>query len=428
MNLIFVGSGYVGLVSGIMLASLGINVTCIDNDQEKINLLKQGKLPLYEPGLDQYMLNAVERGYLSFANNYSEVTMVPDAVFITVGTPSLSSGDADLSYVIQTSFEAAQNTPSSTLIVIKSTVPPGTTEVIQSQLLEKSYSHNVISNPEFLREGRAIKDFIEPDRIVIGITNPQSQKKMEEIYKNFEPLLFTDPTTAELIKYASNSFLATKIAFINEMANICEKTGGDVDALAYGIGLDKRIGKDFLKVGPGFGGSCFPKDILALEYLAKKHNEHFHVLSAVIEANEKRKKHIVQKIEARLGVLKDKKISVLGLTFKAETDDIRSSPAIDIINLLLAEDAKIIAFDPEGMENARSLGLNIDFADSVITSAKDADCILILTEWPEFKNLDYNVLADNMKSKIIFDYRNILDISKAKAEGFQVFQLGKRSF
>ena len=426
MNLIFIGTGYVGLVSGVMLASQGANVICLDNDKNKIDRLKQGKLPIYEPGLEEYATKSVASGNLSFLTNYSEIAFKPDAVFITVGTPSLDSGDADLTYVFDASLEAAKNTSPETLIVIKSTVPPGTTHSIQSLLKKNGYNHQVASNPEFLREGKAINDFTHPDRIVIGVTDDASQHKMAQIYSKFQSLLFTDPTTAELIKYASNSFLATKIAFINEMANICEKTGGDIDALSYGMGLDKRIAPDFLKVGPGFGGSCFPKDILALEYLAKKYDEPFHVLSAVIEANEKRRMHIVNKIEAKIGSLKGKKIAILGLAFKADTDDIRSSPAIDIIKIMIARGADLTAYDPEAIENTKSLDLKMHFASSVIEAAANADAAVILTEWPEFKNLDYKMLGKNMNSKIIFDYRNILDANLIKQDGFTVFQLGKK--
>jgi len=421
MNLIFIGTGYVGLVSGVMLASQEANVVCLDKDQNKIALLKQGKLPIYEPGLDEYAGQAVKSCHLSFAANYSEITMIPDAVFISVGTPSLPSGDADLTYVFDAALEAAKNTQPETLIIIKSTVPPGTTHSVQQFLKNKGYNHHVASNPEFLREGKAINDFTHPDRIVLGFTDESSKQKMSEIYKKFQPLLFTDPTTAELIKYASNSFLATKIAFINEMANICEKTGGNVDALSYGMGLDKRIAPDFLKVGPGFGGSCFPKDILALEFLAKKYDEPFHVLSAVIEANEKRRMHIVDKIEAQIGVLKDKKMAIFGLAFKADTDDIRSSPAIDIVKIMIARGANLIAYDPEAIENTKALGLEMAFANSAIEAAKDADSIVILTEWPEFKTLDYKTLGP----KIIFDYRNILDAEMIRKDDIKIFQLGK---
>jgi UDPglucose 6-dehydrogenase len=423
MNLVFIGTGYVGLVSGVMLASRGANVVCLDSDKSKIDRLKQGVLPIYEPGLEEY---AVKSSNLFFVTNYSEIVFVPDAVFITVGTPSLESGDADLSYVFDASLEADKNTPAETLIVIKSTVPPGTTHIVQKLLQDHNYSHKVVSNPEFLREGKAIHDFLHPDRIVIGMSDDYAKQKMTEIYVKFTPLLFTDPTTAELIKYASNSFLATKIAFINEMANICEKVGGDVDALSYGMGLDKRIAPDFLKVGPGFGGSCFPKDILALEYLAKKCNEPFRVLSAVIEANANRTHHIVDKIEAKIGILKGKKLAILGLAFKADTDDIRSSPAIDIIKIMIKRGAKLVAYDPEAVENTQALDLELDFADSAMQAAADAEAIVILTEWSEFKNLDYMLLGARMKTKIVFDFRNILDASKLRALGFTICQLGKQ--
>jgi UDPglucose 6-dehydrogenase len=426
MHLLFVGSGYVGLVSGVMLASTGLRVTCIDSDKNKIELLRNGKLPIYEPGLEEYVSSSQKNGNLDFISDYSELQSVPYAVFITVGTPSLESGDADLSCVYDASLLAAKNLPETTLIVIKSTVPPGTTSAVQNFLKAKGYSHQLVSNPEFLREGKAIADFMNPDRVVIGLWDEKSREVIQKIYKDFSPLFFTDPTTAELIKYASNSFLATKIAFINEMANICEKTGGDVDALAIAMGMDKRIAPDFLKVGPGFGGSCFPKDILALEFLARKCGEPFHVLSAVIEANEKRRGHIVDKIEAQMGGIKGKAIGVLGLAFKADTDDIRSSPAIDIVNLLIARGANVKAYDPEAMDNTKQLGIRLDFAINAEDVFSVSDAVVILTEWKEFKELDYKALGAKMKEKIIFDFRNILDRDLLEKQGFKIFQLGKK--
>ena len=423
MNLIFIGTGYVGLVSGVMLASQGANVVCLDNDKSKIDRLKQGILPIYEPGLEEYATSS----NVSFVSNYSEIAFIPDAVFISVGTPSLDSGDADLSYVFTASLEAAKNTPETTLVVIKSTVPPGTTHAVEKHLRDHGYNHKLASNPEFLREGKAIDDFLYPDRIVIGITDDESKQKMAKIYAKFQPLLFADPTTSELIKYASNSFLATKIAFINEMANICEKVGGDIDALSYGMGLDKRIAPDFLKVGPGFGGSCFPKDILALEYLAHKYDEPFQVLSAVIDANKKRVHHVVDKIEAKIGALKDKKLAVFGLAFKADTDDIRSSPAIDIVKIMIERGADITAYDPEAMENTKALDLKMKFAKSPIDSTDGADAIVILTEWPEFKELDYQLLGAKMKTRTVFDFRNILNVQDVKKAGFVIYQLGKQN-
>ena len=425
MNLLVIGTGYVGLVSGVMLASLGMRVTCLDKDKTKIASLKNGEIPIYEPGLEKEVISAISRGNLSFANDYSDIKDPPDAVFITVGTPPLDSGDADLSYVFDASLEAAKNIPYDSLIIIKSTVPPGTTNLVAQKIEEAGYEHKVASNPEFLREGKAIYDFMNPDRIVVGINDDISKQIIAKIYSHFKSFVWTDPTTAELIKYASNSFLATKIAFINELSNICEKTGGDIDALSYGMGLDKRIGPDFLKVSPGFGGSCFPKDILALEHLAQKYNEPFYVLSAVIEANKKRVVNIVDKISTKIGSLQGKKIAILGLTFKADTDDIRSSPAIDIVKILINKGAIISAYDPAGMANAKDLGLNVDFADSVTSAAFGVDAILILTEWSEFKDLDYALLSTKMGSKIIFDYRNILDIEHVKKEGFTIYQLGK---
>ncbi len=429
MKLVFIGSGYVGLVSGIMLAYLGHEVVCIDSDEKKIQALKNHKLPIYEPGLEKYFRSTLSNEYLTFASHYNALKFSPDAVFITVGTPSLPNGDADLQYVINATMEAVQNTSVDTAIVIKSTVPPGTAKMLEEMIREKGYVHKVISNPEFLREGSAIQDFMNPDRIVVGTESPESKDLMEKIYQHFIQndynILFTCQTSSELAKYASNAFLATKIAFINEMANLCEKTGADVDLVAKAMGMDPRIGPAFLKAGPGFGGSCFPKDIMALEYLAKVHDANCYVLSSVISSNQRRAKDIVSKIKLVLGDLNDKMIAVLGLTFKAGTDDIRASPAIEIIKLLAMEGAYICAYDPEGMKNASSV-INIDMASSYQSAARNSDAIVILTEWPEFTKMDYEILKSEMREKVIFDYRNILDPKIVRNSGFKIYQIGKR--
>jgi len=429
MKLVFVGSGYVGLVSGVMLSYLGHEVVCMDSDESRINALKNHKLPIYEPDLEKYFRESIHEEYLSFATNYKALKFTPEAIFITVGTPSLPNGEANLQYVFDATMEAAANTSSNTIIVIKSTVPPGTGENLQKQLREKGYKHDIISNPEFLREGCAIKDFMQPDRIVVGVSNKKSTDLMKIIYERFiqqeRPFVFTSITSAELTKYASNAFLATKIAFINEMANLCEKTGGDVDIVAKAMGLDPRIGSAFLQTGPGFGGSCFPKDIMALEHLASKYDMPCYVLSSVIKSNKNRSRDIVAKIKLALGDLRDKMIAILGLSFKAGTDDVRDSPAIEIIKLLGEEGAYLCAYDPAGMKNASSI-LTINMATSYKTAARNSDAIVILTEWPEFKNMDYNILAQEMREKVIFDYRNILDREEAAKAGFTVYQLGKR--
>lgn len=422
MKLVFIGTGYVGLVSGVMLASGGAQVACIDKDIDKISALKQGKSPIYEPGIDQYI---TQPNNLFFCTNYKELPFTPDAVFITVGTPPLESGGADLSYVFDASLQAAENTSETTLIVIKSTVPPGTANNVQNFLESKGYKHKVVSNPEFLREGKAVYDFLNPDRIVIGTQDSIAKAVMKDIYAKFDNLLFTDTTTSELVKYASNSFLATKIAFINEMANICEKVGGDIDVLSHGMGLDKRIAPDFLKVGPGFGGSCFPKDILALNHLAKECSEPFYVLSAVIESNKKRPHHIVERIKSVIGDLRGKKLTALGLAFKADTDDIRSSPAIDIIQIILEQGGIVTAYDPQAMQNTKASGLQVNFANSIEEAVISSEAIIILTEWQEFKNINYKNLGKNTSKQIIFDFRNILDISSIRESGFKIYQLGK---
>ena len=429
MHLVFIGTGYVGLVSGVMMADQGHNVICLDSDESKIDALKDGQIPIYEPGLDKYMQSAKEKKKLKFVSQYRDVDFHPDAVFICVGTPSKENGEANLEYVFEAGLDVAKNFKNVTIIV-KSTVPPGTCAELASRLEKEGYKNKVISNPEFLSEGRGVEDFLSPDRIIAGVEDHEGQCLIELIYENFlnenYPIVFGSRVSSELIKYASNSFLATKIAFINEISNLCEKTGADIDDVARGIGLDKRIGKDFLKTGPGFGGSCFPKDILALHNIIQKYDSECLVLEATIESNKRRIKNIVEKIKEKLGGVSGRLIAVFGLTFKSGTDDVRSSPAIHVTKLLTEEGAYICAYDPKGMQNAKGK-LNIDMAKDYISCAMGAEAVVILTEWDEFKNLDYKRLGEDMGSKVIFDYRNILDVKEAKKHGFKVHQLGKVS-
>lgn len=421
MNLVFIGSGYVGLVSGVMFASLGHKVACLDHDKSKIDSLKNGEIPIYEPGLKDYLTKD-----LQFVTSYADIDFTPDAFFICVGTPSSDDGSANLDYVFEAALDIAKiykDVP----IIVKSTVPAGTSTRLQKFLKEKRYNNPTISNPEFLSEGRAVEDFLKPDRVIIGIGDDKHKALMDGIYQQFLdkcPLLYTSRESAELIKYSSNAFLAAKIAFLNEISNLCEKVGGNIDDVSKGVGLDHRIGDKFLKTGPGFGGSCFPKDILALQYLFAQSGASCLILDATIDSNAKRSRFIVDKIKSELGELLGKSIAVLGLTFKANTDDVRSSPAISITKLLLEEGAYISAYDPKGMENAKEL-LNIDMAKNYLEAAKGADAILILTEWDEFKNMDYSELAKGVLGKIIFDYRNILDSTKAREAGFIIHRLGR---
>lgn len=426
MHLVFIGTGYVGLVSGVMMAHLGHHIICLDSDESKIESLKQGIVPIYEPGLDEYIKNSKKR--LQFISQYRDAEFHPDAVFICVGTPQKESGEANLEYVFEAALDSAKNFEN-VPIVIKSTVPPGTAHAVEAKLRKEGYKNAVISNPEFLSEGRAIDDFLYPDRIIVGADDEKSKELMESIYQSFSnenySVLCSTRVSAELIKYASNSFLATKIAFINEMADLCEKTSANIEEVSSGIGADKRIGKDFLKTGPGFGGSCFPKDIMALQAICRKYKSESKILDATIESNKFRTENMVEKIREGLGGgLCGAMLGVLGLTFKAGTDDVRSSPALEIIRLLIEEGVYICAYDPKGMDNAKK-ELQVDMAKSYRACAMGAYALVILTEWDEFKNLDYESLAMDMGRKIIFDFRNIIDVQEAEKHGFKVFQLGK---
>lgn len=424
MRLSFVGAGYVGLVSATLLSYLGHKATCIDNNATKIQALNDGIIPIYEPELDKYIKQAVAENRLFFANNHNTLA---DAVFIAVGTPPLPSGEADLSYIYSAALDAAKHYDKTTLIIIKSTVPPSTCKKLQEYLRESGYEHEIASNPEFLREGSAIEDFLKPDRIVVGTSSDRTSKIMAEIYKpltdNGFEMLYTNITTSELIKYASNAFLATKIGFINEMANLCETLGADIETLATGMGMDHRIGKAFLKAGPGFGGSCFPKDILALSHLAHTHKQPCRILDSVISSNQSRKEYMVEKItNAFGGSLQGSTLAILGITFKAGTDDIRSSPALDIAILLQKAGANLHIYDPEGMQNAMEVIQGVNFTQSSYEAVKESDAIVILTEWPEFATLDFHKIKNLVKNQVIFDFRNILD--QSKLDGYRYYRIG----
>lgn len=427
MRLVFVGSGYVGLVSGAMLAHLGHLVECVDKDEQKISNLQKNIMPIYEPNLEKYVSDAVSNGNLKFTTEFTKDKC--DAVFIAVGTPSLESGAADLSQIYNATLEIAAYYSSDTLIVIKSTVPPGTCSQLQKMLAQHGYKHIIASNPEFLREGNAIYDFLHPDRIVFGSADESSLKVLHDIYKPlFEknyPSVSTDTTTSEMIKYASNAFLATKIAFINEMANLSESVGANIETLSTGIGLDHRIGKEFLKAGPGFGGSCFPKDILALAHIAEVHEQECNVLNAVIYANQIRRQHMVDRIERVIGNLSGKRICILGITFKAGTDDVRSSPAVDIVKILYELGGEVRVYDPEGSSNAQKLLPSVSFLNSALEAATNAECLVVLTEWEEFTLINFKELYGILKHPIIFDFRNILSSSELEEIGFEYYSIGR---
>ncbi|MBR9983828.1 MAG: UDP-glucose/GDP-mannose dehydrogenase family protein [Wolbachia endosymbiont of Homalodisca vitripennis] len=431
MHITIIGVGYVGLVSGTMLSEQGHKVDCIDINTKKIELLKSGKIPLYEPGLADYLENNIKSQRIRFFDSYFQINPNTEVVFVTVDTPSDSLGNANLKNVYNAVSEVSERVNQDCLIVIKSTVPPGTAENIYNYLSNKGYNFDLGVNPEFLKQGSAVSDFLYPDRIIIGVKTKLARAKLEVIYRSFIdkniPLIVTDTVTAEMIKYASNAFLATKVAFINEMAGLCELLGADIDLLANSMGMDHRIGKEFLKAGPGFGGSCFPKDLSALIRLAEDHNVKLQILNSVKESNYNHITNIAKKVEYVLNGVQNKKIAIWGLTFKSGTDDVRNSPAIDIAQLLVNNKAKITAYDPMGMDNARQVLKDIEYADNAIGAARDAEALLLLTEWKEFKNQDFASLKSIMAAPNVFDFRNLLDSELLLRYGYHVYSLGKKS-
>lgn len=429
-NITIIGSGYVGLVSGICFAKLGHKVVCIDKDENKIAALKNGEIPIFEPGLKELLEEVKEN--IQFSTNLDDGLKVSDSVFIAVGTPQDEDGSADLSYVLAAAEEIAQKSDSFKLIVTKSTVPVNTGEKIKN-LVSKTNPNlefSVASNPEFLREGCAIDDFINPDRIVIGVEDEKGQEILSEIYAKFpkEKLVISDIKTAELIKYASNSFLAAKIGFINEMADLCEKVGANVKSLSYAIGLDERIGSKFLNPGPGFGGSCFPKDINAIVNIAKEHEVKLSLIESVISSNANRKLVMAGKVKSCLdGDLKNKKIALLGLAFKANTDDIRYSPAIEIAKELLKDGLEIKAHDFEAINNSKKAlqnFANIEFCSDIYQAINNVDLVVIATEWEEYKDLDLDKIKNLAPGTAILDLRNLLDGQKMVDAGIEYSCIG----
>ena len=422
-----IGSGYVGLTSGICFAEIGHNVICIDSDKSKIEKLKSGKIPIYEPGLDELMKKNRDR--LEFSTDLIYGIKESEIIFIAVGTPSNADGSADLSYVETVARSVAINMQEYKLIVEKSTVPVQTAEWIRvtiNRYKGKDIEFDVASNPEFLREGSAVKDFLFPDRIVIGVESEKAKKLMLCLYEpiNAEKVI-VDTKSAELIKHASNSFLAMKISFINAVANICEKTGADIEKVALGMGLDKRIGKDFLNAGVGYGGSCFPKDVRAFIWISQQLGYDFNLLKEVEKINLKQREIFIKKIEESLWILKDKNIGILGLSFKPDTDDIRDAPAIDIIKNLKEKGAKIKVYDPKAMDNIKKIFADIEYCDGLDSVAKNSDCLIFLTEWEEFKHIDFDKIKKLMSQPIIIDGRNIFDLEKMKKLGFVYKSVGR---
>ena len=430
MKISVIGCGYVGLVSGVCFADSGHTVTCIDNDNKKIQLLKDNQVPIYEPGLNELLLKNIKGNNLHFDLNINENIKDSEIVLITVGTPTDENGEADLRFVRQCANEIAEFISPNTLVIVKSTVPVGTCDEIEGIINEKcAHSEfSVISNPEFLREGNAIYDFMNPDRIVIGIKDQNHKKRIIDLYTNIsneDKILFTSRRSSELIKYASNSMLAMRIIFINEIADLCEKIGADVTDIAKGIGLDKRIGPHFLEPGPGFGGSCFPKDARALIESGKKFDAPQTLLESVILGNENRKKNISKKILDKLDGQYENQIGILGVTFKAETDDMREAPSLIIIPDLQDNGMNVSVYDPEGEEEASKLIENVNWKQTAYEAAEDVDCLVILTDWKEFKDLDLIKLKDKMKRPLIYDFRNIFDPDKMAELGFEYFSLGR---
>ncbi|MBL0946626.1 UDP-glucose/GDP-mannose dehydrogenase family protein [Brevundimonas sp.] len=433
MRVAMIGTGYVGLVSGACFADFGHVVTCVDKDASKIERLEQGIMPIYEPGLDTLVAKNVEEGRLFFAVDGAEAIRQADAVFIAVGTPSRrGDGHADLSYVYAAAEEIAGLIDGFTVVVTKSTVPVGTGDEIERIIRERrpDAEFAVVSNPEFLREGAAIGDFKRPDRVVVGTDDDRARKVMSELYRplnlNESPLLFVGRRTSELIKYAANAFLALKITFINEMADLCEAVGADVQQVARGIGLDNRIGSKFLHAGPGYGGSCFPKDTLALVRTAVDAGSPVRLVETTVEVNDARKKAMAGRVEKALdGDLSGKTVAVLGLTFKPNTDDMRDSPSLDLVPALIAAGAKVQAFDPEGMHEAKALLKGVDFRDGPYDAVKDADAVVIVTEWDPFRALDLDRLKSLVKQPVIVDLRNIYRPEDMRARGFRYTSIGR---
>lgn len=429
MKIAIIGSGYVGLTTGTCLAELGNTVTCIDNNEEKIQILNNGEMPIFEPGLAELVKKNVSQKRLFFSTDIKNAVKSAEIVFIAVGTPPKPNGDADLSFVENVAKEIAKSITNYIVVVEKSTVPVETGEKVARTIENSGVSRelfDVASNPEFLREGSAIHDFMHPDRIVVGANSEKAREKLEELYKPLNaPIVFTDIRTAEIIKHASNSFLATKISFINAISRICELSGANVEEVALGMGLDRRIGKEFLKAGIGYGGSCFPKDVSAFIQIAKKKGYDFRLLKEVEEINKAQTEFFLKKIEETVWNLNGKTIAVLGLSFKPNTDDLREAPSIKIISALEKEGAKIKAFDPAAMGHAKTFLPNAAFCKNIYECLFGADAALILTEWDEFKKIDLKKAKQQMNTPVFIDGRNMFDQKKMKENGFNYISIGR---
>ncbi|WHX69431.1 UDP-glucose/GDP-mannose dehydrogenase family protein [Peribacillus frigoritolerans] len=420
MKIAVLGTGYVGLSTGVCLSEIGHNVICIDTDEQKIKSLRQGISPIYEPGLENLLIQNAAAGRLLFTTSHREALNGAEIIIIAVGTPQMEDGGADLSYIVQAAKDIAANLVQSSVVVIKSTVPVGTNDFIKSIIEEhcnESVTFNMVSNPEFLRQGSAVMDTMQADRIIIGSEDDEAAKKVQEMYRPLNvPFILTSIRSAEMIKYASNAFLATKISFINEVANLCGVVGADVKDVAKGMGKDKRIGEAFLQPGIGYGGSCFPKDVKALLHTANLNGVHFSLLKETVAINDFQQELLVTKAINRLGGLKGKKVAMLGLAFKPETDDMREAPSIKIARSLTKLGAEVVAYDPVAVDNAKNiLGDTIRFASTVREAAVNADAVFIVTEWKEFRLLDLKTLMTTMRRPIVFDGRNCLEEDRIRA-------------
>jgi UDPglucose 6-dehydrogenase len=434
MKIAVIGTGYVGLVTGTCFAETGNNVTCVDIDKTKIDKLSSGQITIYEPGLEKIFLRNQKEGRLCFTTSLSEGIKDATVIFLALPTPPGEDGSADLKYILGVADDLGKIITDYKVIIDKSTVPVGTADKVSAALAKNAkVEFDVVSNPEFLREGVAVDDFMKPDRVVIGTSSDKAKKILNDLYAPFvrqgNPIIFMDEKSAELTKYAANSFLATKITFMNEIANLCELLGADVDMVRKGIGSDERIGKRFLFPGIGYGGSCFPKDVQALAKSSSEVYYDFKILDAVMEVNENQKLHLVPKIKAYFNNdLQGKKIALWGLAFKPNTDDIREAPALYIIDALVAAGATVKAFDPEAMSNVRqTIGDKISYAESQYDTLKDADALVIATEWSEFRTPDFGKISASLKNKVIFDGRNLFDLSQMEELGYYYVSIGRRT-
>jgi len=432
MNICVIGTGYVGLVTGACFAEFGLHVTCVDNDEQKIALLQKGVSPIFEPGLEEMVKRNVREGRLVFTTEIDKAVEKSLVIFIAVGTPARKDGSVDMTYIDEVARKIGENLKGYKVIATKSTVPVGTGERIRNVVQRyggRKIKFDIVSNPEFLREGSAIEDFMRPNRVVIGASSDQAIAILKDLYSPLylieTPFIITNVETAEMIKYASNAFLATKISFINEIANICEKVGADVNVVAKGMGLDQRIGSKFLHAGPGYGGSCFPKDTQAIAKIAEKHGYRFEIVRSVMKVNERQKERMVDKVKIALGNLKGKTVAVLGLSFKPNTDDLREAPAVKIITALQRGRAKVKAYDPKAMEAAKTIFRKIEYGKDAYDVVRDCDALLIVTEWNQFRNLDLKRLKNLMKSPVFLDLRNIYEPSKMRELGFKYFGVGR---